>query len=37
MMMVMNLTKVHGKHVWKCHNEPPYKVIYAKNVFKTLY
>jgi hypothetical protein len=31
----MNLTKVHCKHTWKCHNETPIQLIYAKkNVLK---
>jgi hypothetical protein len=23
MMMGLNITKVHYKHIWKCHNETP--------------
>jgi hypothetical protein len=23
-MVGMNLTKVHCKHIWECHNEVPY-------------
>jgi hypothetical protein len=35
MMVGINLTIVHCKHIWNCHNEPPpVKLIYAnKNVF----
>jgi hypothetical protein len=37
MMVGMNLTKVHCKHIWKCHHEtPPVQLIYANKMFKNM-
>jgi hypothetical protein len=36
MMVEMNLTKVHCKHIWKCYNEPPHtiNIVTYKNALK---
>jgi hypothetical protein len=36
-MVGMNLTKVHCKHIWKCHKETSCTTLYMnKKVFKKL-
>jgi hypothetical protein len=29
----VNLTRVHCKHVWQCHNEPPPQLIHVNKIF----
>jgi hypothetical protein len=32
MMVALNLTKGHCKHIWKCHSEPPVQQTYAMKI-----